>query len=116
VGRISQLPKRRWFQFSLRRLFVVVTVFVLWLGQTLPAARRAVAEREAVMKRCISICDENSATVRHKLPITWRFLGAKPVWFLNVHYEADADELERVRALFPESEEILVFDDPQTPQ
>ena len=25
-------PKRRWFQFSLRTLFVVVTVFGVWFG------------------------------------------------------------------------------------
>ena len=28
-------PKRRWFQFSLRTLFVVVTVFGCWLGYEL---------------------------------------------------------------------------------
>ena len=28
-------PKRRWFRFSLRMMFVVVTVFGCWLGYEL---------------------------------------------------------------------------------
>ncbi|HEY2838469.1 MAG TPA: hypothetical protein VGJ26_04945 [Pirellulales bacterium] len=108
---MEKKPQRRhWFRYSLRTLFAVVTLFALWLGRMLPAARHAVAEREVVMKRCISICDENSPSVRNKLPITWRLLGAKPIWFLGVQYEVNADELERIRSLFPESADILVYD------
>jgi hypothetical protein len=29
---MTPAPKRRWFQFSLRTMFVVVTVFACWLG------------------------------------------------------------------------------------
>jgi hypothetical protein len=29
---MTSAPKRRWFRFSLRTLFVVVTVFGIWLG------------------------------------------------------------------------------------
>ncbi len=38
-------PRRRWSQFSLRTLFVVVTVFCVWMGIT---AQRARNQRQAV--------------------------------------------------------------------
>ena len=38
-------PRRRWFQFSLRTLFVLVTLFCIWLALTVNAARK---QREAV--------------------------------------------------------------------
>ena len=38
-------PRRRWFQFSLRTLFVLVTVLCVWLAMT---ANRARKQREAV--------------------------------------------------------------------
>ena len=38
-------PRRRWLQFSLRTMFVVVTVFCVWMGFT---AKRARDQREAV--------------------------------------------------------------------
>jgi len=38
-------PRRRWLQFSLRTLFVVVTVFCVWMGIT---AKRAKDQRLAV--------------------------------------------------------------------
>ena len=38
-------PKRRWLQFSLRTLFIVVTVFCVWLAIT---AKRAREQRQAV--------------------------------------------------------------------
>ena len=38
-------PRRRWFQFSLRTLFVLVTVLCVWLAVTVNRARK---QREAV--------------------------------------------------------------------
>ena len=39
-------PRRRWFRFSLRTLFVVVTLLCLWLGSQVKAVR----ERQAVRR------------------------------------------------------------------
>ena len=39
-------PRRRWFQYSLRTLFVLVTVLCVWLGVTVERARK---QREAVV-------------------------------------------------------------------
>jgi hypothetical protein len=106
---IGPQTRRRWYQFTLRTMFIVVTVGTLWMGRSLKAARHAVDERAVVMKRCHSVCDENSPSVRHRLPITWRLLGAKPIWLLGVRYDANSDELERLHSLFPESADILVY-------
>ena len=38
-------PRRRWFQYSLRTLLVLVTVLCVWLGVTVNRARK---QREAV--------------------------------------------------------------------
>ena len=38
-------PKRRWFKFDLRTMFVVVTIFGVWLGWQL----RVVRERKAIL-------------------------------------------------------------------
>ena len=38
-------PRRRWFQYSLRTLFVLVTVLCVWLAVTVERVRK---QREAV--------------------------------------------------------------------
>ena len=38
-------PKRRWLQFSLRTMLLVVTVFCIWLGIT---AKRARDQKQAI--------------------------------------------------------------------
>ena len=38
-------PRRRWFQFSLRTLFVLLTVLCVWLAVTVERVRK---QREAV--------------------------------------------------------------------
>src|SRR4249919_3316018 len=42
---MTALPKRRWFRFSLRTMFVVVTIFGVWLGWQLNIVR----ERKAIL-------------------------------------------------------------------
>jgi len=43
-------PKRRWLQFSLRTLFVVVTVFCIWLGIVTKRARDQQQAVEAIQE------------------------------------------------------------------
>ncbi len=40
MGSRPQKPKRRWFQYSLRSMFVLMTVLALWLGAETHRARR----------------------------------------------------------------------------
>ena len=42
---MTDKPKRRWLQFSLRTLFVVVTVFCVWMGWQVNTAKQ---QREAI--------------------------------------------------------------------
>jgi hypothetical protein len=58
---MTPAPKRRWFRFSLRTLFVVVTVLGCWLGY----------ELNWVRERRLFIADEISARQRHPTSYTW---------------------------------------------
>ena len=42
---MDEKPKRSWFSFSLRTMFVLVTIFGVWLGWQ----RKFVRERKAVL-------------------------------------------------------------------
>ena len=43
-------PRRRWFQFSLGSLFVLLTVLCVWLGVTVERARKQRESVEAIEK------------------------------------------------------------------
>ena len=47
---MTDKPKRRWLQFSLRTLFVVVTVFCIWVGITAKRAREQRLAVEAILE------------------------------------------------------------------
>jgi Leucine-rich repeat (LRR) protein len=47
---IETNPNRRWFTFSLRTLFVLVTIICVWLGFKVEAARRQKEAVEAILK------------------------------------------------------------------
>lgn len=67
----SQPPvtRRRWFRFSLRMLFVVVTVLCVWLGFMVNAARR---QREAV-----------EAIVKAGGTVMYDYKPGEPIWGRN---------------------------------
>ncbi len=131
---MSQAPKRkpRWFRWSLRTLFVVVTVFACWVGYSLKWIRQRrsfLAEQRAL----------HSDDPEPHLPVSWlpqRFsrlptapqllglFGEEGVYRLhmNVPFErshvegqkysqAEIDEMERwavaALRLFPEAEEVV---------
>jgi len=106
-------PKRRWFRYSLRTLFVVVTLFACWLGWN-PSRIR---ERERVMKVVLSY-GGSTATLPDsyrtgRLPLSWRLLGARRYDVISVPTKlyvdmkaADLfgfDGFRRIEALFPEA-------------
>jgi hypothetical protein len=65
-------PRRRWFRFSLRTLFVVVTAFGIWLGWQLHVVRERAAIRAWAEKREIGFSSEE-----------WPGMfvpGRKPAW------------------------------------
>src|SRR4051812_27174232 len=96
---MTSAPNRRWFRFRLRTLFVMVTVFGCSLAWNLPSVRA----RHEALQWCYSACAENAPGKRHEIPISWRLLGAEPVWCLVITREVSREEAARLGALFPEA-------------
>ena len=102
---MTPAPKRRWFRFSLRTLFVAVTVFGCWLGYYLNWVR----QRHALL-------DEPNVTASF-LPrqlaasLALRLLGERGAKSVFLHYSwlsptlSESDEAQRNLAsrLFPEA-------------
>lgn len=103
-------PKRRWLRFSLRTLFVMVTVFGLglgWIGWNLKQVRNRNAFID-YLKRL----DQRSGSDPYweircheeRLPIVWRMLGAQhdwADWLVQSAALTDA-ELQRAKLLLPD--------------
>ena len=113
---MNEKPKRRWFRFSLRTLFVVVTIFGVWLGWQLKIVR----ERKALlaemggeqptleeMEADPSGQDRLSATRFQyaRVPLYRRLLGDKsyPDLAFAVQAATSSPLLERIERAFPES-------------
>ena len=112
-------PRRRW-SFSLRALFVMVTVLAASLGW-LMHQRRLVQERTttlAWLKQGHGLCLDSftghwpikkwlldhEPRARPSLPRTWQRLGATPVQYIALSEGAfTAAEKDRVAQLFPEA-------------
>jgi hypothetical protein len=109
---MTPAPKRRWLQFSLRTLFVAVTVFGIWLGREANIVRQrqlAIANMEELgggpaLGENMSQSDIAALGSPPRIPFWRRWMGDKPVAQLILPYEyTDKDETNRrVAALFPE--------------
>jgi hypothetical protein len=116
---MTSAPKRRWFRFSLRTLFVVVTVIACWLGWNVHVVRQRqavwreiVAEDEARNKvlqripRWGGFTGWRTETVQKgsltpaQIPIVRRLLGDQPRTDIMRSREADA---RRTMQFFPEA-------------
>ena len=104
---MSTAPKRRWFRFSLRTVFVAVTIFCVWLGFQF----RIIHQRQSMLRW---IRDHRGSTYemssgshwRAELVPSWRqWFGDRPIKFIIFNEEdlPDAGQLERIEQLFPES-------------
>jgi hypothetical protein len=111
----THAPKRRWFRFSLRTMFVVVTAASCWLGWNANIVHRRLATRVTI--------EANGGTVgvfRHsdpptgfigcgmmaieypdlEVPTIRAWLGDEPIEYIVVQTEA---EVASVQAEFPEA-------------
>jgi hypothetical protein len=113
--------KHRWFRFSLRTLFVVVTVVCCWLGWEF----RFVQERKAALKAvhdhydkmpgingfgaisCPFLVAQTMNGHPPTIPAIRTCMGDRPVGFITVPLQSEANSLKR---LFPESE--IMYIDP----
>jgi len=106
----NDAPKRRWFRFSLRTLFVVVTVFACALGWTYAVARR-VWERERLIEEVgrnpiglVSTHAPSDFTDLPSAPWSIRLFGGRTVgrFILPASQYTEADR-QRIQDLFPEA-------------
>ena len=110
---MTPAPKRRWFRFSLRTLFVVVTVLCLWLGWNVHQVQQRKEWLEYIQANGAAIWSEEPPrrTTRSKnypadhLPLIRRLLGAHPIGTIQLsHGRFTEDDLARVTGLFPEAD------------
>ncbi|MGD9722210.1 MAG: hypothetical protein AB7O59_11795 [Pirellulales bacterium] len=113
-------PTRRWrIAFSLRLLFVVVTLLGCWLGWHLHvkserqrmaawvAARGGSVRTEAQTVATLSAFGTpvHPSAYARPLPIAWRLFGIAPVRNVYLPFgKFTADDAERLRPLFPEAD------------
>jgi hypothetical protein len=130
--------RRRWFQFSLTTMFVVVAVFAVWLGYyaNWASQRAAIRNHSGPLKfHCFAV--KNGGPFHEPLenppgllwlfgekthaPYTIFFHSDEPGWSRNKNNrrpltEAEQLEFERIKRLFPESASTMVVhalkDDP----
>ena len=107
---VTTTPRRRWFRFSLRTLFVVVTVFAAWLGWELNWIR----ERRLIANGAPRwvVFDTQLGTqhlVQPKAPgILWIFgepgyAAVRLVVCIDDQNGDEDKEIMRAKGLFPES-------------
>jgi hypothetical protein len=98
-------PKRRWFAYSLRTMFVVVTVLGI-LGGWLAWQMGAVHERDKLIAAHVARDMSNPDSSR--IPLVWSILGASPVNSIGLPAgEFSDDDLAHYRAAFPEADVSL---------
>jgi hypothetical protein len=108
----AQSP-RRWFRYSLRTMFVVVTVFALWLGWELKFIRDRKAMQTWLKENGGSVMsvDEGYQIAGHwgggfvppSIPWWRRMLGDEPIPSVGLPRE-EPKYKDRCSLLFPEAE------------
>lgn len=70
--------KRRWLRFSLKWLFVFVTIFACWLGWIIQQLARRAELARSIESRGGWLSDVNMTAPceGRPLPLTWQMLGA----------------------------------------
>lgn len=116
---MTTMPRRRWFAYSLRTLFVVVTVFGCWLGYELNWIRERhelLAKHESLHGILGVACNLSPRQQRTKLPTAPGLLGlfgepSRQLVVLAVVVDRYGQEpiqsfaeWKRAERLFPESE------------
>ena len=112
---MTSAPNRRWFRWSLRTMFVVVTVFCVWLGWNAKIVHQRAAMREQIVAlgergRFNPVADMDlraipRASAMHAIPMIWSVLGARPVSTIGVRFDDRTWKamLPEIHRLFPEA-------------
>ena len=107
---MSEGPKsrRRWFQFSLRTLFVAITLAGLVLSWIMWNVRQ-VQMRERATRYIVThfgnVIEGTSDRPWKSLPFMWQLLGAKPVELVRLGHSYFSDEdRDQIARLFPDAD------------
>lgn len=108
--------QKRWFRYSLRSLFALVTIFALWLGWEV----KFIHERQAIRawlregngwevtwedyKNTPSPPGRAAGDPTMQIPIWRKWLGDEPIALLGFEPSATPADRARVKQLFPEAE------------
>jgi hypothetical protein len=100
-------PRRRWFQFGLRTMFVVVAFFAIWLGYQANWVRQRHDAQAWLDEHLSTIPPGAFLDPPIKLSWTLRLFGEEPkgVVFVVIDSKSDDDrqQIKRMRRLFPEA-------------
>ncbi|MBI2826035.1 MAG: hypothetical protein HYX69_15225 [Planctomycetia bacterium] len=96
-------PRRRWFQFRLRTMFLLVTLFALWLGWQVNLARQRIAFREALFAKGGYVEWDSSYEFPPIPSFREWFLDDYPVQKIRVPYMWEAEFRADAKRLFPEA-------------
>ena len=102
-------PKRRWYQFSLRTLFVVVTLLAIpcsYVGWQAGIVRKREAMRPWLREhgwRVFPATENYEPLPAGAIPWIRRCFGDEPVFEIGFPPSSDASEINDVRATFPEA-------------
>ncbi len=106
-------PKRRWYQFSLRTLLVVVTLICVVVGGYVHWQAEIVRERKQMRSRIVelggSIATDSDREPLSRVPWLRRVLGDEPVAEINMEFGTPDSELLKIREAFPEAEVVFVW-------
>jgi hypothetical protein len=110
---LSAQPRRRWFQFSLTGMLLLVTVIAVTLGWELSFIRERRAlfelmiERKAVAEKDSELMAQFSKMGARYLPevLPWwrRWLGDEPVGYIGLN-SSTIDLSDEAMRLFPEAQ------------
>jgi hypothetical protein len=115
-------PKRRWFRFSLRTMFVVVTITCGWLSYEanwIRQRRMVIADPQVQSatyhdSETVRIVGSGRQVLRRHVytiaPWPLRWLGEVGYFGIALEKGASEDEVARVRGLFPEAEMVVVYE------
>jgi len=102
---MSEAPKRRWFRFSLRTMFVAMTActLIFWLAWNIEQVR----EREQVLimldSQSVMFGDYPVAVPRGSMPLIWKLLGAKRIDLIKLPRNFNEEQMSNIKYLFPEA-------------